>query len=37
MEIYTDGLVEKGTRNGGADYVASYKNQKWVERKVIGE
>ena len=37
MEIYTDGSVEEGTRNGGADYVASYKNKKWVGRKATGE
>ena len=37
MEIYTDGLVEEGTRNGGVGYVASYKSQKWVGRKATGE
>ena len=29
--------VEEGTKNEGASYVASYKNQKWVERKARGE
>ena len=37
MEIYTDGSVEEGTRNGGAGYVACYRNQKWVGRKAAGK
>ena len=37
MEVHTDGSVEERTKNGGAGYVASFKNQKWVERKATGE
>ena len=33
----TNDSVEEGTRNGGAGYVVSYKNQKWVGRKATGE